>query len=87
MECLLEVMAEREVEERPVAGDQFHGGGQAALDDGQIAYCQVPVQVMHVRVDLDAIGCRQEPRVDARSGHDDHSQAGDGTPGLSGTSR
>ena len=77
-------MAEREIEERPVAGDQFHGGGEAALDDGKIACRKVPVEVMHVRVDLDTIEGRQEPRVDARSGHDNHSQAGDGTPGRRG---
>ena len=33
VEGLLEMMAEREVEERPAAGHEFHGRRQPALDD------------------------------------------------------
>ena len=55
-------MAEREVEKWPVVGDQFHGGGQAALNDGQVAYGQVTVQIVDVGVQLDAIAGRQQPQ-------------------------
>ena len=59
VEGLLEMMTERKVEDRPVISDQFHGGGKAALDYGEIAYGQVPVQVVHVGIQLDAIAGRQ----------------------------
>jgi len=49
VESLLEMMAEREVEEGPVAGHEFHRGREPALDDSQIAHSQVAIQVMHVR--------------------------------------
>src|SRR5437763_1038190 len=37
VERLLKVMAEREVDKRPVAGDELHRRGEPALDDGQVA--------------------------------------------------
>jgi hypothetical protein len=59
VEGLLEVMAEREVEERPAGGDQFHGGRESALNDRQVADGQMAVQVMDVGMRLDAIVRRQ----------------------------
>jgi hypothetical protein len=43
VEVLLEVMAERHVDERPLACGELHRGGQAALHHGQVAHRQVPV--------------------------------------------
>jgi hypothetical protein len=37
VEVLLEVVAERELQERPLAGGQLHGGGEPALDDREVA--------------------------------------------------
>src|SRR5439155_12431516 len=82
VEALFEVVAEREVEEGPVAGGELHGGGEAALDDGQVADRQVAVQVVHIGADLDAAVCRQPCGVDAGPGDDDHPQAGNGPLGL-----
>ena len=54
VEVLLEVVAQRHVQERPPAGGQLHRGGQPALHDGQVARGQVPVQVGHVAAHLEA---------------------------------
>src|SRR5438270_10446972 len=48
VEVLLEVVAEREVEEGPVVGRELHRRGQPTLDDGQVAHRQVPVQGGHI---------------------------------------
>ena len=71
---LLEVVAQREVEERPLAGGQLHRGGQAALDHREVARREVAVEVVHVGDDLEALGLRQRLRVDARAGDHDHAQ-------------
>ena len=54
MEVLLEVVFEREVDERRARGDELHRGAQPALDDRQVASGQVAVQLVHVAADLQA---------------------------------
>jgi hypothetical protein len=51
---LLEVVAQREVQERPPRRGQLHRRGQSALDDGEVAHREVLVQLRHVAADLDA---------------------------------
>ena len=75
VEVLLEVVAQREVEERPPVGGQLHRRGQPALDDREVAGGQVPVEVVDVGADLEAVAARQRRGVDPRSGDDDHPQA------------
>src|SRR5689334_19310056 len=48
VEVLLEVVPEREVQERALGRGQLHSGGQAALDDGHIAGAQVLVETVDV---------------------------------------
>jgi len=84
VDLLLEVAGQRHVDERPARRDQFYGRGQAALDHRQVAGGQVPVQVRDVAAHLDAVGHRDRLRVDPRSGHGDHPQAGDGLLGQPG---
>ena len=85
VEGLLEVMAEREVEERPVIGTSSMVVVKPALDDGQIADGQVPVQVVHVGTTRRHLGLTV---VAGRSGagHDDHAEPGNLPPGC-GTSQ
>src|SRR5262249_49752419 len=54
VEVLLEVVPEREVEERAPGGSQLHGRGQAALDDGEVADGQVLVEPVDVTAQLEA---------------------------------
>ena len=82
VEVLLEVVAQREVEERPPGGRELHRRRQAALDDGEVAGGEVPVQVRHERPDLDARRRLEGRRVDPRPGHHDHPQAVDPPGGL-----
>ena len=74
MEVLLEVVAEREVEERASVRRQLHRRGQAALDDGEVAGGQVPVELVYVGAHLEPVVCGQRLRVDPRAGDDDHPQ-------------
>ena len=74
VEVLLEVMPEREVEERSSAGGQFHPGGEPALDNGKVARCEMTVELVHVGADLEAFVRRKARRIDSRAGHDDHAQ-------------
>ena len=76
MEVLLEVVLEREVEERPAVGGQLHRGRQAALHDGEVAGGQVPVEVVDVADDLESVVSRQRAWVDSRAGDDDRAQSG-----------
>ena len=77
VEVLLEVVAEREVEERPPVGGQLHRGRQPALDDREVAGGQVAVEVVDVGAHLEPVGVLGERgRVDARPGDDDHPQLG-----------
>ena len=82
MEVLLEVVAEREVEERPPVRRQFHRGGQSALDDGEVAGGEMPVELVDVRAYFEPVVCGQGARVDPRPGDDDHSQRRDPRLGL-----
>ena len=79
---LLEVVAEREVEERPAVGGQLHRRGQASLHDGEVAGGQVPVEVGHEGPDLQPVVRGQRRRIDPRAGDDDHPQPGHVPPGL-----
>ena len=81
MEVLLEVVAQREVEEGPVVGRELHRGGQPALDDGQVAHGEVAVEGGHVGAHLDAVGGGQRRRVDAGPSHHDHPELGHGGRG------
>ena len=60
---LLEVVAQREVQERPPARGELHRRRQAALDDREVARGEVPVQVGDEGADLDA-GRRARARPD-----------------------
>src|SRR5271154_5879991 len=55
MEVLLEVMAQRYVDEGTLARGEFHGGGQAALHHPEIACRQVPVKVTHITMYLKTV--------------------------------
>ena len=59
MEVLLEVVAEREVEERPAVRGQLHRRRQAALDDREVARREVAVELVDVRADLEPVVRRQ----------------------------
>ena len=74
MEVLLEVVLEREVDERPAVGGQLHRRGQPALDDRQVAGRQVAIEVVDVADDLEALVARQRLGIDARAGDDDRPQ-------------
>jgi hypothetical protein len=76
VESLLEVLPERQVDEGPAGGGEFHAGRQAALDHGQVAGRQVPVEMGHVSAYLDALGSRQGSGVDARASDDEHPKGG-----------
>ncbi len=76
VEVLLEVVAEREVQERPPAGGQLHRGGQAALDDGEVAGGQVAVELVDVGPDFQPVMGGQAPGIDPRPGHHDHPKIG-----------
>src|SRR4051812_19891069 len=66
MEVLLEVVAQREVEERPLGRGQLHRRRQTALHHGDVARGEVAVEVVHVRAHLEAVVSGQRRRVDAR---------------------
>src|SRR5207249_40158 len=78
VEVLLEVVPEREVEERALGGGQLHGGGQPALDDGQVAGAQMLVEPVDVAAQLEAGSLGEGRRVDAGAGDHDHPQLGYG---------
>ena len=81
VEVLLEVVAQREVQERPPVRRQLHAGGQAALHDREVAGGQVPVELRDERADLQAVVGGEAGRVDAWPGDHDHAQRGDGPLG------
>src|SRR5690606_11298993 len=62
---LLEVVAQREVEEGAAERGQLHGGGEPALHQGEVAGGQVPDEVGQVGPHLDAGHAGQRGRVDA----------------------
>lgn len=53
VEALLEVVAQREVEERPLLRGQLHRRRETALDDCQVTGRQVTVEVVHIGDDLE----------------------------------
>jgi hypothetical protein len=55
VEVLLEVMSQREVEERPAVGRQLHRRRQPALDDREIARSEDAVEIVHVGAHLEPI--------------------------------
>jgi hypothetical protein len=59
VEVLLEMAAQRDVQERPLAGSQLHRGRQAALYHGQVTGGQVLMQAMHVTPHVQPVGCAQ----------------------------
>ena len=77
MEVLLEVMAQRNVEERPASGCQLHAGRQAALHNRQIAGGKVPVEVVDVAAHFEAFMPRQRVRVDPGAADNDHPERRD----------
>jgi hypothetical protein len=54
VEVLLEVVKEREVEERPPVGGQLHARRQPALHDCKVAGGEMPVQLVHVGAHFEA---------------------------------
>ena len=72
---LLDVVGEREVQERPTGRHQLHRRAQTALDDGEVARGELPVQVRHVAPDLHPRRDGHRCRVDTRPAHHDHPQA------------
>ena len=82
MPVLLEVVAQREVQERPARGGELHRGRQPALHDRQVAGREVPVQVGDEGTDLHPGRRAQRGRIDARPGHRDHAQAVDAPRGI-----
>jgi hypothetical protein len=52
VEVLLEVVAQREVQERPPVRRQLHAGRQSPLHDREVAGGQVPVELRDERADL-----------------------------------
>src|SRR6185312_14747895 len=74
VEVLLEMVPEREVEERAPGGSQLHGGGQPALDDGEVADAQMLVEPVDVAAQIKAGTPGEDRRVDAGAGHHDHPQ-------------
>jgi len=63
VEVLLEVVLEREVDERPAVRGQLHRGGQPALHDREVARGEVLVELVDVGANLKAAWRGQGPRV------------------------
>jgi hypothetical protein len=82
VEVLLEVVAEREVEERTPVRGQLHRRREAALDNREVAGCEMAVEVVDVGADLEPVLLRQALGVDARPGDDDHPELGHALLGL-----
>ena len=68
MEILLEVMAQRQVDEGALARGEFHGGGQAALHHPEIACRQVAVKVTHITMYLKTVVRWQAGRIEGDFG-------------------
>src|SRR2546430_6192493 len=64
---LLEVVPQREVEERPTAGGQLHRRGETALHDREITSRKVPVEVVHVGNHLEPVGRSEEHTSELQS--------------------
>lgn len=56
VELLLEVVLKREVHEWALGCGELHAGGEAALDDGEVAGCEMAVELGDVGAHLDTVG-------------------------------
>src|SRR5581483_12256003 len=77
MEVLLEVVLEREVEERSPGGGELHRGRQAAVADRDIAGGEPTVEPVHIPMRLEAVGARQAVGIQTRTRDQDHAKVGD----------
>ena len=80
VKVLLEVVAQREVDEGPLVRGQLHRRREASLHNGEVAGGEVAVEVVHVGDHLQAVDQRpptQRIGVDAGAGDDDHAQLWD----------
>src|SRR5262249_3371441 len=73
---LLEVMAQRKVEERSPERGQLHGGGEAALDDGEIDGGMMPEEIRHEGAHLDAGAPRRLHLREPWTAHEDEARLG-----------
>ena len=55
MEVLLEVMPQREIDERPPVRGQLHRGRQPALDQRNVTDREMPVELVDVGTDLKTV--------------------------------
>ena len=72
MEVLLEMVSQREIDERRAGGGKLHAGGEPALDQRQITGCKMPVKIGDKGPHLNALRCIQRSRIDARPSDHDH---------------
>ena len=78
---LLEVVAQRHVEEGPSRRGQLHAGREPALHHGHVARRELPPEVGHEAEHRGTAAPGQRARVDPRPGHDDEAQVGPGPAG------
>src|SRR5947208_2908401 len=74
VEVLLEVVPQREIDERAPVRGQFHRGRKPSLDHGNLADGQMAVQLMDVGTDLETVLAGQARWFDAGAGDHDHPQ-------------
>src|SRR5262245_57972206 len=77
VEVLLEVIAQREIEERRPERRQLHRGREASLHDGEMGGGVMPEQVGHVRARVDARPRGQLGGVEPRARDEQHARVGD----------
>src|SRR5215470_20323854 len=77
VKILLEVIAEREIDEGGAGRRQLHAGGQTALNQREVACGEMTVEIGHEGCDLDADLRVQRPWINARTGDHDHAQSRD----------
>src|SRR6266478_4417045 len=68
MKILLEMVLEREVEERRSGGGQLHAGGEAALHQRQIARREMAIEIRHEGIYLDTLRRMERGWIDAGAG-------------------
>ena len=71
---LLEVVAQRHVEERTPGRGELHAGRESPLDHRDVARGEVPPQVGDVAEHRGPLTLRERARVDPGTGHDDEPQ-------------
>src|SRR5688572_8904857 len=72
VEVLLEVMAQRDVQERPARCCQFHACRQPALYDCQVAGGKVSVELRYEPAHFEALVLTERARIDPWPGNDNH---------------